>query len=144
MPTAELNKEQILIDDGKDSVVIVKVLGDIPGGRTLDVSGVSSEVNVIKAGHILVQNDTTGAVSPMPVSGSAYGTKPAGTSYIGVLKASVLKKDPRAAIMTIGQMNAAASPYPNTAVIKAALPLIQFLNARIKEEDIDESGESQS
>ncbi len=129
MPTAELNKEQILIDDGKDSVVIVKALGDIPGGRTLDVTGVADGVNVIKAGHVLVRDDATGAVSPMPVNGAAYGDKPEGTSYIGVLKASVLKRDPRAAILTIGQVNAAASPYPVTGEIRTGLPLIQFLNA---------------
>lgn len=127
MPTAELNKEKMLLDDGKDSVVIVKTLGDIPGGRTLDVSAVAAEVTVIKAGHVLVQNDITKVISPMPVSGSSYGAKPEGTSYIGVLKASVLKRDPRAAILTIGQVNAAASPYPVTAEIKSGLPSIQFL-----------------
>lgn len=127
MPTAELNKEQILIDGGKDSVVIVKALADIPGGRTLDVSGVAADVNVIRAGHILVQDDTTKAVSPLGVTGSAYDTLGAGKSYLGVLKVSVLKKDPRAAIVTMGQVNAAASPYPVTEEIKAGLPNIQFL-----------------
>lgn len=127
MPTAELNKEQILIDDGKDSVVIVKALADIPGGRTLDVSGVDADVKVIRAGHILVQDKSTKAVSPLGVTENEYDTLDEGKSYYGVLKASVLKKDPRAAIMTIGQVNAAASPYPVTDEIKAGLPNIQFL-----------------
>lgn len=127
MPTVELNKEQILIDGGKDSVVIVKALAEIPGGRTLDVSGVAADVNVIRAGHILVQDDTTKAVSPLGVTGSAYDTLGEGKSYLGVLKVSVLKKDPRAAIVTMGQVNAAASPYPVTEKIKAGLPNIQFL-----------------
>ena len=100
---------------------------DIPGGRTLDVSGVAADVNVIRAGHILVQDDTTKAVSPLGVTGSAYDTLGEGKSYLGVLKVSVLKKDPRAAIVTMGQVNAAASPYPVTEEIKAGLPNIQFL-----------------
>ena len=127
MPTAELNKEQILIDGGKDSVRSARLLADIPGGRTLDVSGVAADVNVIRAGHILVQDDTTKAVSPLGVTGSAYDTLGEGKSYLGVLKVSVLKKDPRAAIVTMGQVNAAASPYPVTEEIKAGLPNIQFL-----------------
>lgn len=127
MPYAGLTRDQFSVDDGKDSIIIITATGEIPGGRSLDVSNVDSDVNVIKAGHILVQDDSTGVISPMPVSGDAYGTKPAGTSYVGVLKTSVLKKDARAAILTQGQVNAAASPYPVTDEIKTALPGIQFL-----------------
>lgn len=125
MPTATLNKEQILLDDGKDSVVIIKVLTDLPGGRTLDVTGVTD--SVIKAGHILVSDNTTGAISPLGVSSGAYVTVPEGKTLVGVLECSVLTSDPRAAIVTAGQVNAAASPYPVTAAIKTGLPRIEFL-----------------
>lgn len=127
MPTADLKRASIEVNDGLDAIVIVNDLGDVPGGRTLDVSGLATDVEVIRSGHILIQNDTTKAVKPLGVTSEAYDTE--GHSYLGVLKASVLKKDPRAAILTIGQVNAAASPYPVTAAIKTGLPLIEFLNA---------------
>ena len=112
MPTADLKRASIEVNDGLDAIVIVNDLGDVPGGRTLDVSGLATDVEVIRSGHILIQNDTTKAVKPLGVTSEAYDTLPEGHSYLGVLKASVLKKDPRAAILTIGQVNAAASPYP--------------------------------
>lgn len=129
MSVADLKRASVEVNDGLDAIVIVNDLGDIPGGRTLEVSAVAADVEVIKSGHILVQNDTTKEVKPLSVTNGAYATLPSGHSYLGVLKASVLKKDPRAAILTIGQVNAAACPYPVTAAIKTGLPRIQFLNA---------------
>jgi len=126
MPEANLNKESILVDDGIDSIVIINDLGDIPGGRTLDVSGVASGTTVIKAGHIIIK-DASGNYKPLGVTEGAYNALSTGESYEGALKASVLVSDPRAAILTIGQVNAAASPYPVTDTIKAGLPRIQFL-----------------
>lgn len=128
MPTANLIREQHLIDDGLESIVIVNCLGDIPGGRTLDVSDVASDVTVIKSGHILIV-DSKGKVKPMPVNSgkTAYGTLPSGYSYLGVLKATISVKDPRAAILTMGQVNQAACPYTVTAAMKTALPNIQWL-----------------
>lgn len=128
MPTADLKRTSYEVNDGLDAIVIVNDLGDVPGGRTLDVSGLPADVDVVKSGHILIQDDKTKAVKPLGVASNAYETLPAGHSYLGVLKASVLKKDPRAAILTIGQVNAAASPYPVTAAIKTGLPRIEFLN----------------
>lgn len=125
MSVVNLNKSADRIEDGNDAIVIINDLGDIPGGRSLDVTDVTEDV--IRAGHILIVNDTTKEVKPMPVSGKAYAAKPSGYSYYGVLKHSVLKTDARAAILTIGQVNAAASPYPVTAEIKAGLSHIQFL-----------------
>lgn len=129
MATANLNRTSIEVDDGLDSIVIVNDLGDVPGGRTLDVSDVASNVEVIKAGHILIKDDTSKEVKPLGITSGAYDTLPEGYSYFGVLKASVLKKDPRAAILTVGQVNAAASPYPVTSAIKTGLPRIEFINA---------------
>ena len=80
-----------------------------------------------RAGHFLVKNDTTKAVSPLGVNEGAYVALPSGHSYLGVLKASIAVKDARAAILTMGQVNAAASPYPVTDAIKKGLPNIQFL-----------------
>lgn len=132
MAQSNLGRKSIEINDGFDSIVIVNALGDIPGGRTLDVSGVSSDVKVIRAGHILVQNTTTKEVSPLTINDGAYADLPSGSAYYGVLKASVLVSDPRAAILTMGQVNAAAAKTatgaPVTDAIKAGLPHIQFLN----------------
>ena len=74
-----------------------------------------------------MHNPTTDTYSPLNVSDGQYATPAEGLEYIGVLKCSVLVSDPRAAIVTMGQINAAASPYPVTDTIKAALPNIQFL-----------------
>lgn len=126
MSVTNLNRTPEHFEDGNDSIVIVRDLGDIPGGRSLDVTEVTEDV--IRAGHILIANDTTKEVKPLGVSGSAYASKPSGWSYLGVLKHSVLKTDARAAILTIGQVNAAACPYPITADIKTGLPHIQFIN----------------
>lgn len=129
MATANLKRTSVEVDDGLDSIVIVNDLGDIPGGRTLDVSDVASTVKVIKSGHIIIKNDTTKVAKPLGVTSNAYDTLPSGYSYLGVLKASVLRDDPRAAILSVGQVNAAASPYPVTSAIKTGLPRIEFLNA---------------
>jgi hypothetical protein len=126
MPTATLNRESVQINGGNDSIVIVKAIADIPGGRVLDVSGVDADTKVIKAGHVLYQN-AAGDIAPLGVSGSAYAALPDSGSYVGVLKVSVLVSDPRASVLTMGQVNAAASPYPVTDEIKTALKHIQFL-----------------
>lgn len=127
MPTASLNRETIEIDDGLDCIVVVQALSDIPGGRTLDVSGLPADVTVIRSGHILVEDNETKALSPLGISDSAYVSLPVGKKYYGVLRKSVSKARPFAAIITAGQINAAASPAPVTDEIKAALSRIEFL-----------------
>lgn len=127
MPTANLTREKIELNDGLDSIVVVQAISQIPGGRTLDVSGLAANVESVKSGHVLVIDTKTKAVSPLGITKGVYDTLPTGKKYYGVLKASVLKRDPRAAIITAGQINVAASPAPVTDAIKAGLPLIQWL-----------------
>ncbi len=127
MPTANLTREKIELNDGLDSIVVVQAISQIPGGRTLDVSGLTANVESVKSGHVLVIDTKTKAVSPLGITDGVYDTLPTGKKYYGVLKASVLKRDPRAAIITAGQINVAASPAPVTDAIKAGLPLIQWL-----------------
>lgn len=128
MATVNLNNDTYEVNSGLDEIVIVKSLGDIPGGRALDVSAMPATMKVIKAGHVIIVSNT-GVYKPMPLNGggTAYGSLPANHSYVGVLKASVSVKDARAAIMTMGQVNAAASPYEVGSGIKSGLPNIQFL-----------------
>ena len=122
-----MNISQSTIPTDKDGIVIINALGDVPGGRTLDVSGVASGTEVLNAGHIIVKVTATGVHKPLGVTNGAYDSLASGEEYVGVLKASIPVDDPRAAIVTIGQINAAASPYPVTAAIKSGLPRIEFL-----------------
>lgn len=131
MATSNLGRKTKEINDSLDSIVIVNALGDIPGGRTLDVSGVAEGTTVIAAGHVIIKT-AAGEYKPLGVSNGAYASLVDGEEFVGILKASVLVKDPRAAIVTIGQINAAAAKTavgaPYTTTIKNGLPRIQFLN----------------
>lgn len=130
MATSNLGRKTKSINDSLDSIVIVNALGDVPGGRTLDVSGVASDTTVIAAGHVIVKT-SAGVHKPLGVTNGAYASLAVGESYVGILKASVLVNDPRAAIMTMGQVNAAAAKNavgaPYTDAIKTGLPNIQFI-----------------
>lgn len=128
MSYVNLNRDSVFVDDGNDSKVIIRDLADVPGGRALDVTGWTPEV--IKAGHIIKHNTSTDEYAPLGVTGSendTYASLDANEEYAGVLKVSILKAKPAAAIMTMGEVNAAASPYPVTDTIKAGLPCIKFL-----------------
>lgn len=133
MSTVNLNRDELEINSGLDSVVIVNALGDIPGGRALDVSDVASGTTILKAGHVVISATVDGVTTykPMPLNagGTAYGTLPSGYAFAGILKTTIPVKDPRAAIVTMGQINAAACPFAFTSAMKTALSHIQFLNS---------------
>jgi hypothetical protein len=124
----DLERDSYFVDDGNDSKVIIRDLADIPGGRALDVSAWSADT--IKAGHIIKHNTSTGAYAPLGITGSnndTYDSLGDHEEYAGVLKVSVLKTKAFAAIMTMGEVNVAASPYAVSDTIKAGLPQIKFL-----------------
>ena len=108
------NKKQIVF--GEDSIVIQKYISGVKGGRVLDTTGYTD--SVIKAGHVII-TDGKGVYKPMPVSGSAYGTLPSGYDYAGVLYRSISADKPSASIMTNGEVNIEAVPYPMTAILSA-------------------------
>lgn len=125
MSVANLNiKNEI---GGFDAIVIVKDLSDIPGGVTLDVTDVTEDA--IKAGHVLIQKDAT--IKPLGITEGAYASLPSGFSYLGVLKATVTKANPQAAVLRIGTVNAAAAAAnvgaPYTTTIKNGLKNIDFI-----------------
>jgi hypothetical protein len=125
--TADLITQGSSYDTGNDSIVIVKVLEAIPGGKTLDVTGFTPDV--IPAGHLLIEETATGVVKPMPISGANYGALPASHTYKGVLISTILKSKPFAGIMVRGTVNKNASFYGIASVltaVKTALPLIRF------------------
>ena len=125
MATVNLNRDEYAINDGNAGKVIIRDLADITGGRALDVS--SWPDDTILSGHIIAHNTVTGEYFPLGVTSGAYNSLDTNEEYAGVLKVAVLKAKPFAAIMTVGEVNAAASPYPVTAAIKAGLPQIKFL-----------------
>jgi hypothetical protein len=111
-------------DAGLDSVTIANYIEGIPGGRSLDVSGFSPKA--IRAGHVVIKETATGSYKPMPVNGDAYDALPDGHTVEGVVVASVTTDEAMVGIMVRGSVNEVASPYPVTAAIKSALPLIRF------------------
>jgi hypothetical protein len=129
MPQANLNRTPSEISAGLDEIVIVNLIEDIPGGKTLDVTGVTAEV--IKAGHIIIEETATGDHKPLALSGSDYAALPGGHTYKGVLVASILTSKPMASIMVRGTVNEEAAVeqagLPSVpAGAKTALPLIRF------------------
>ena len=128
MSYVNLDRDEYVLDDGNAGKVIIRDLADIPGGRALDVTNWS--LDVIKSGHIIKHNTVTDVYAPLGITGSdndEYASLGDNEEYAGVLKVAVLKSKPAAAIMTMGEVNAAASPYPVTDTIKSGLPTIKFL-----------------
>jgi hypothetical protein len=119
MPTLSVGTTEN-IDLGNDSIVIIKCLEVIPGGRTLDTTGFAPEV--IKAGHVIIEKTADGELFPLPVSGAL----PASHTYKGILLASVLTAKPFASILVRGSVNKVAAPYAIAPAVATALPLIRF------------------
>lgn len=132
MATVNLNRDTFLVDDGNEGKVIVANLADIPGGRALDMTGFDDEV--VKAGHIIKHNTQSNEYAPLGITAEKYVSLSENEEYAGVLKASILASKPFAAILTVGEVNAAASPYPVTEDIVKGLPQIKFLYANTKED----------
>jgi hypothetical protein len=122
--TASLDNTKETVDTSNDGIVIIANLETLPGGKTLDVTGFTP--NVIKEGHIVIEETATGNLKPMPVTGNNYAALPANHTYKGVVIAGILKTKPFAAILIRGSVNKVASPYPVTSAVVTALPLIIF------------------
>lgn len=126
MSKAELSRKSV-IDTSMDTVIIALLLEDIPGGRTLDVSAVTDEV--IKGGHVLIEETSTGEIKPLGITGESYDTLPAGHTYKGVLTTSILKAKPLAPIMVRGRYNTEAAINAGLpAIPAAAATALKFIN----------------
>ncbi len=124
---AEVTNGGKVITFPNDEVVVPKFISGIVGGRTLDVSEWTG--SNIKAGHVII-TDGKGVYKPLGVSEGKYGAIPEGYTICGVLYRTILAATPMASIMTNGQLNSVAVPYPLTEVetaFKAALPLIELV-----------------
>lgn len=113
---------------GFDSIIIQKDLADVPGGVTLDVTGY--EGDTILSGHVLIK-DSEGAVKPLGITSGAYDDLEQGDAVYGILKYSISKSQPFAAVLLIGTVNAGAAEKlvgaPYTSDIKSALKNISFI-----------------
>lgn len=122
-----LNDNSTYVDGGNESIIITRDVADIPGGVVLDVTGITE--TVLEAGRVIMQNTETKDYYPLGVTSGAYTTPAEGATvrYAGILKHTITTAKPLAAVLTIGQVNAAACPVPITDTIAAALPKIEFL-----------------
>lgn len=126
MAYANLNRVSQTID-GFDSIIIVKDLSDIPAGVTLDTTGWAEDS--IKAGTPIVKKGST--YKPLAVSEGAFAALSSDEEYFGILKSSILKAVPMAAVLRAGVVNAAAAKtylgaeYPTA--LKTALKNIDFI-----------------
>lgn len=139
-----VKKEQIVF--GGDSVVIQKYISGLKGGRTLDMT--DYPLKVVKSGTVIITKD--GTYKPMPLTPKMegesdsqtevkdkngntvyeYGTLPTGYSYAGVLYRTILAENPAASVMTWGEVNDVAKPYPMDSILsafKTACPYIDFI-----------------
>jgi len=102
----DLNNTPIQVDTTLDSIIIKKVDHDIPGGKTLDVTGVTEEV--LKAGRVIIVETATGVHKPLGITDGAYVALPSLHTYKGILIATILTKRPFASVMLGGDVNEGA------------------------------------
>ncbi|RZK65056.1 MAG: hypothetical protein EOO92_26795, partial [Pedobacter sp.] len=119
--------DTVNIDSSMDSIVIIKDIFSIPGGKSLDTAGYT--LDVLKAGHVIIKETATGNYKPMPLTtgNTVYDALPSGHTYVGILNATILTKRPFAGVMIEGYVNENASPF-SVASIKSA-----FLTATLNE-----------
>jgi hypothetical protein len=94
------------VDTTMDVVIIKKVDHDIPGGKTLDTTGITE--TVLKAGRVVIIETATGKLKPLAIITGAYEALPAGHTYKGILIATILTKRPFASVMLAGDVNEGA------------------------------------
>lgn len=125
----------------------VALTGGSGSGATADIvvaGGVVTAVTLVAQGTgyadgdlLSVSNANVGGagsgfaipVTSITETAVAYSTLPAGHTYQGILRASILTKKPYAAIVTAGQANPSAGPFDITSILsafKTAVPLIEF------------------
>ena len=115
---------QMNVDTTNDNIVIAQCFEDIPGGRTLDVTGWTP--TTIPAGHPIILDDD-GEYKPIALTdGAIDDTKAAKT--VGILKSTILTEKPFAAIMVRGSVNEGAAVYAIPAGCKSPLSLIRFFS----------------
>lgn len=119
--------ETTVFDSGKESVIIRNYVNGIMSGVILDMTGFDADI--IQCGHIIIRDTTTGEYKPMPVSGEAYSSLPSNCEYVGICVTTAPKDTPHVGVMTAGEANDKAVPYPVDAIkaaLKTAVPTLQW------------------
>lgn len=121
-----------IFGSGKESVIIRKYLNGITGGVVLDMTGFDAPF--IKCGHVIIRSTKDGEYKPMPVTGNAYSTLPENHEYVGICITTAPKDTPHVGVLTAGEVNDKAVPYPVEAIkaaFKTAVPTIQWGHDKI-------------
>ena len=121
-----------IFDSGKESIVIRKYLNGITGGVVLDMTGFNEPF--IKCGHVIIRSTKDGEYKPMPIDGNAYSTLPENCEYVGICFTTAPKDTPHVGVLTAGEVNDKALPYPIEtikAAFKTAVPTIQWGHDKI-------------
>lgn len=105
---SDLSLKKEFFSDGNDSVIITHDLADLPGGCTLDCSGLPEGTEVVPAGSVIALSPN-GKYVPVPIVDGELDESDG--IPVGILKRSVPVSDPRAAVLTMGQVNYKALPY---------------------------------
>lgn len=113
-----------------DPIVIRADFRGIEGGKVLNVDNYDQEF--IRAGQLIIReaDKEDPEYKPLGVTDGNYVALPDGYEYAGICRATKSVKEPFVGIMTWGEVNDIASPYPITAALKTtlktALPHITF------------------
>lgn len=104
--TANLDNTPVQFDTTMDVVIIEKLSNDIPGGKTLVVTGITEPV--LKAGRVIIEETATKKLKPLKIVDGAYEALPANHTYKGILVATIKTNKAFASVMIGGQVNEAA------------------------------------
>lgn len=118
-------KETEHYSGGKESVIIRNYLDGIKKGVVLDTSDFTEDY--VQCGHVIIRKE--GNYKPMPVNEEKYGTLPEGYSYVGVSMTTAPKDEAHVGVLTAGEVNDKAVPYPVDEILtafKAAVPTIRW------------------
>lgn len=119
--------EEAEVSFGKDDIIVRKYVNGITGGKVLNTEGYSEPF--IKAGQVVVKNTETEVYKPLGITNGAYISLPSGYEYAGIVVSTVKTDEPLVGIITAGEVNDKALPYPIDSIktaIAAALPALYF------------------
>ena len=111
----ELSRKGVSVITSKDNIVVFSQHDAIHGGLSLDMTGFPDEV--IKAGHIVIQDDTTKIYKPMPVEDNAYASMPSGHSYFGAVGSTMKADEPKVPVFIRGRIQVIEENYTPTSAM---------------------------
>lgn len=110
---------------GGDKRCITRMLADVPGGVTLDLTGYTG--GEIKEGHVITRNGLTGVYKPLNVNGEDYDSLEEGFVPVGLAIGTTPAGEPLIGVMTMGQVVKERCPYLLEEQWAQQLSQIQFI-----------------